>query len=213
VRAASIDELLGEARERGYLGPGPIDEHIRHAAALAALAAPVESPWLDLGSGGGIPGLAWLAAPGLGAGVLVDANARRCDFLTDAVGRLGVAERGSVVCGRAEVLARDPALRDRFPLVVARAFGAPATTAECAVAFLRVGGRLVVSEPPPADAPESAAEDPPRWSSEGLARLGFGPATVVRGDGVSAAVITRVDADGGDRWPRRDGVPSKRPLW
>ena len=45
---------------------------------------------------------------------------------------------------RAEVAARQQNLRGGFDVVVARGFGSPAVTAECAVGFLMPGGRLVV---------------------------------------------------------------------
>ena len=54
-----------------------------------------------------------------------------------------------------------PSLRAAFDLVVARSFGAPAVTAECAVGFLATGGHLAVSEPPEPEAD--------RWPPEGLA--------------------------------------------
>ena len=56
-------------------------------------------------------------------------------------------------------------MRESFDVVVARSFGRPAMTAECAAPFLLRGGHLVVSEPP------GAVEG--RWSAEGLAGLGL----------------------------------------
>ena len=50
-------------------------------------------------------------------------------------------------------------------MVVARTFGPPALTAECATGFLAVGGRLVVSEP--------EQEDMARWPAAALTRLGL----------------------------------------
>jgi 16S rRNA (guanine527-N7)-methyltransferase len=57
-------------------------------------------------------------------------------------------------------------------MVVARSFGPPATVAECAAPFLRVGGVLLVSEPPGA---------PDRWPAPGLEQLGLVPGSVVEG--------------------------------
>ena len=107
-------------------------------------------------------------------GVLLDAGQRRGEFLREGVERLDLGDRVEVGAGRAEVLAREPSLRAAFDLVVARSFGAPAVTAECAVGFLRAGGALVVTEPPAS----SGSTD--RWPVEGLARLGFGPALEIR---------------------------------
>ena len=123
-----------------------------------------------------------------------------------AAARLGLRDRVEVACGRAEVLARDDHLRGRFDLVVARSFGPPPVTAECAVGFLRGGGTLVVTEPPRSD----PAED--RWPSAGLAELGLGPPTWIR-CGDTGAVRIIAEDDPHERWPRREGVPAKRPLW
>jgi 16S rRNA (guanine527-N7)-methyltransferase len=91
--------------------------------------------------------------------------------------------------------------------VVARSFGAPAVTAECAVGFLRPGGRLAVSEPPECAEPASV-----RWPEAGLGHLGFAPPARVQ-HAAANAVVLELPAAPADRWPRRDGVPAKRPLW
>jgi 16S rRNA (guanine527-N7)-methyltransferase len=210
--ADDLDEILRLAQDLGMLGPGPISEHRRHAEELSRLAlSGLEGEgsihFLDLGSGGGLPGLvlAWgLPESDRLTGGLLDSQQRRGVFLADAVDRLGVAGRIEIVSARAEDAARDDAHHERYDLVIARAFGAPAVTAECAVAFLRPGGRLVVSEPP--------ASDPARWDDVQLATLGLSPPELRAGAHAHAAVLHRVgDLDA--RWPRRPGIPSKRPLW
>src|SRR5690606_17211507 len=121
---------------------------------------------LDLGSGGGVPGLVLaVRRPDLDV-VLLDAMSRRCTFLEAAAAELGLAGRVRVVCERAEVAARDPELRGTFDVVVARSFAAPPVTAECAAGFLRVGGRLLVSEPP-----DHTGEE--RWPAAPLDELGL----------------------------------------
>ena len=162
---------------------------------------------LDLGSGGGLPGLVVaIYRPDLDL-TLVEARQRACRFLREAVASLDLA-RVTVVEARAEDAARRPALRETFDAVVARSFGPPAVTAECAVGFLRPGGRLVVSEPPGAGAPEPTAA---RWPLPGLEELGFSPPVAGGGPGASFVVLEKTKSD--DRWPRRVGVPAKRPIW
>lgn len=134
----------------------------------------------------------------------MDAGGRRVEFLLEAVATLGLDGRVDVVEGRAEELARRDGLRGRFDLVVARGFGPPAVTAECGCGFLAVGGRLVVSEPP--------GGRPDRWPAEGLAALGLEPAATVTTGGMSYAVLRQTTACP-DRYPRRVGIPSKRPLF
>jgi 16S rRNA (guanine527-N7)-methyltransferase len=197
---------LEAARRRGMVGPGPVEAHLDHAEALATAVDPdFHGRFLDLGSGAGVPGLILLALWPTATAVLLDARRRRCSFLESAVGTLDLADRVSVACGRAEELAREREFRGAFELVVARGFGAPATTAECAVGFLEPGGRLAVSEPP-------GESDPTRWPEEGLEELGLlGPA-VLGSEGGRVAVMTSAGPPG-ERWPRRGGVPGRRPLW
>lgn len=227
-RASSpaLGEQLEESRRRGFLGPGPVEAHLDHSRAMsravesvapgarggpavavypgAAVAGTETLGFLDLGSGGGVPGL-YLASRWRVRGALLDASRRRCDFLRQALATIGAADRVDVIESRAEEAGRDRRWRGRFEVVVARAFGGPATTAECATAFLAVGGILVVSEPP-AQSPGAAS----RWDPEGLATLGLEPVPVPT-ERPALAAFRKVG--GSDRWPRRDGIPAKRPLW
>jgi 16S rRNA (guanine527-N7)-methyltransferase len=162
---------------------------------------------LDLGSGGGLPGLVLATyRPELEL-TLLEARQRACRFLREAVATLDLSQV-LVVEARAEDAARRPDLRESFDVVVTRSFGPPAVTAECAVGFLRPGGRLVVSEPPGDEAPERAGA---RWPVSGLEELGFAPPVAGGGRGASFVVLEKAKID--DRWPRRIGVPAKRPVW
>ncbi|MGQ0803003.1 MAG: RsmG family class I SAM-dependent methyltransferase [Actinomycetota bacterium] len=199
-----LRDVLEDARARGLLGPGPVEGHIRHSRALAELIGPAPDSFVDLGSGGGIPGLVLAQEWSAARATLIDSHRRAGAFLEEAVTRLELGGRLTVACGRAEELARQAHLRGAFELVVARSFGAPAATAECAVGFLQPGGRLVVSEPP-----ESLPE---RWNPEGLADLGLSAPTIRRAAGITVAVVELAEAPA-DAWPRRTGVPAKRPLW
>jgi 16S rRNA (guanine527-N7)-methyltransferase len=202
--AMRVQAVLEEARRRGFLGPGPVEDHEHHALAMAAFAGVPSGPVLDLGSGGGVPGLvlAW-CWPEVEV-VLLDAMHRRSGFLRGALAGLDLADRVRVVEGRAEVLARDLTLREAFELVVARGFGPPAVTAECGVGFLRPAGRLVVSEPPAGSAR--------RWPEAGIATLGLVTGRSGR-VGEASFVELRRAGTRDVRWPRRTGVPGKRPLW
>lgn len=147
-----------------------------------------------------MPGLALALAWPDSTWVLLDANRRRAAFLETAVGELDLGARVRVVTERAEAAAHDGTLRRAFDLVVARSFGPPAVTAECAAGFLRLRGHLLVSEPP--------EDEPGRWPSEGLVGLGL----VDQGRQGSVRVLAQEELVD-KRFPRRIGVPAKRPLW
>jgi 16S rRNA (guanine527-N7)-methyltransferase len=175
---------------------------VAHGRALLA-GLPERGRVLDLGSGGGLPGLVLATRRPELELTLLEARQRASRFLREAVTRLGQAGL-TVLEARAEEAARRPDLRQTYDAVVARSFGPPPVTAECAVAFLRPGGTLIVSEPPG----ESPRE---RWPAEGLDALGFAPAARHVTPEATFVSIEKLRAD--DRWPRRSGVPAKRPLW
>jgi 16S rRNA (guanine527-N7)-methyltransferase len=154
--------------------------------------------------------------------VLLDSAQRRCSFLEECVRQAGWSQRVEVRCGRAEELARDPLLRGSFDAVVSRSFGPPAVAAECGSAFLELEGVLVVSEPPGdgvsrTNSPGSSGpgrkdeERPRRWDSQGLTRLGLRVVETL--DEPFHFVILCQERPCPDEFPRRVGVPSKRPLF
>jgi 16S rRNA (guanine527-N7)-methyltransferase len=195
--------VLSSAQERGLIGPGPLAPHLDRSLQMGALVPPGAARALDLGSGGGLPGLPLaLALPAL-SWVLLDGSVSRARFLQEAVRRLGLAERVQVVASRAEEAGRG-ALRASFDVVMARSFGPPAVTAECGAPFLVVGGRLVIAEPP-------ASEGGERWPAAPLAGLGLVPGQRV--ESPSAFQVLEQRSLCPDRYPRRNGIPAKRPLF
>jgi 16S rRNA (guanine527-N7)-methyltransferase len=135
--------------------------------------------------------------------MLIDANARRAAFLREAVGALDLSHRVEVLGQRAEEAGRDSNHRGKADLVVARSFGPPAVTAECAAPFLCTDGFLIVAEPP--------GGPPGRWPAGPLALLGL-----VSDQHQNAPVALqrlRQAHPCPTRYPRRPGIPAKRPLY
>lgn len=212
AQAEILVELLSEARHRGFLGPGPVEAQIARSEGFLVAARSVPKLAIDLGSGGGLPGLVLAASWPTSQWLLVDSNQRRCAWLSGALRRLGAADRCEVICDRAENVGRG-ASRHLADLVTARSFAPPGPTAECAAPLLRLGGDLLVADPPASLVPGVADE---RWSIEGLTLLGLqldytfvvttldGPVTVSRLTAASECPTV---------YPRRVGVPFKRHLF
>jgi 16S rRNA (guanine527-N7)-methyltransferase len=195
-------EVLASAQRYGFLGPGPIPPHIDRALDLYRHLAQRPARALDLGSGGGVPGLPLALAGPETSWVLLDGSQTRAEFLRTAVERLALTDRVEVCAQRAEVAGRGP-LRRGFDLVVARSFGPPAATAECGAPFLRTGGDLVVAEPP--------GGRPGRWDEAGLAALGLEIGRRVSHPTAYQILVQATPCP--ERFPRRVGVPARRPLF
>jgi len=202
-------ELIRRAQQLGLAGQAPADDHVRHAIGfLEALEAHgsrhAGMRTLDLGSGGGIPGLViaerW---PEISISLL-DASEKRCQLLRDWILESGWSEHADVLCGRAEELGREAGLRGSFDAVVSRSFGPPPATVECAAPFLKLHGVLIVSDPP-------SSAGPYRWPSHGVGMVGLELASRIAEPYHFS--IFRKARECPERFPRRTGVPVKRPLF
>jgi 16S rRNA (guanine527-N7)-methyltransferase len=166
--------------------------------ALTALPHLGAGPLVDVGSGGGSPGLPLAAArPDLRVDLL-DATRRKCDFLERAAAEF---PNVAVVCARAEDWGRGEG-RDRYGTAVARALAGQATAVEWCLPLVRAGGRLVLyagsPEPGLAGVARELAAAPPV-----LYDVAAGRRTLL--------VFEKLDATP-SRFPRRPGVAKKRPL-
>ena len=192
---------------RGYLGPSAIEPHIAHAEGFAlcweSRRGTPPSSFVDLGSGGGLPALVLLERWSCHA-TLTDSMVKRAIFLEEVLSWEGAPGGATVVTGRVEEIARHPELEGSFELVTARSFGPPSVTAECGVRFLKIGGVMIVSEPP-----DDSVSD--RWDDDGLARLGLRSDGRVR-HGAAFQVLVKV-RETPVEYPRPIGVPRKRPVF
>ncbi len=202
-----LARALEESRARGFLGPASLDTQTQHAEGFAlcweARRPAPPANLLDLGSGGGLPGLVLLDRWRVPA-VLLDSMERRCRFLKEALTWPGAPSGAEIVHARAEEVARDAAFEGRFDLVTARVFGSPAVTAECAVRFMEVGGVLVVSEPP-----RERSEG--RWKPEGLGELGLLDEGRQQFETGYEVLVKVRPTD--PKYPRASGTPKRRPLF
>src|ERR1039457_2378796 len=202
---SAVWRVLADAQARGFIGPGPLVPHVTHALgfadALTRVRGEAPSPEdhvIDLGAGGGLPGLVLAATwPGIRFS-LVEGSTRRSAFLEEAVGRFHMEGQVEVVAERAELAGHDRGLRGRCTVVVSRSFGSPGETAECGGPFLGLDGLLVVSEPPE---PRGEAA----WPPEGLAVLGL--ERVPPGPSPGGFAVFRQVRACPDRYPRRVGIP------
>ena len=204
---AALRSVLAQSHELGFIGDPDLGGHIDHALGFATAFGRVPERALDLGSGGGLPGLVLALHWPDSRWVLLDGSPKRTAFLAEAVAELELDDRVRVVTGRAEEVGHEPAERASFDLVVSRSFGPPAVVAECAAPFLAIDGSLVVSEP---------REGADRWAfPDGLAEVGLVALDPLPDDpdavGAFRVLVQRTACP--PRYPRRVGMPAKRPLF
>lgn len=124
-------------------------EIIAHARRFTAALVGVRGSVIDLGSGGGVPGLVIAVdRPDL-AVTLLDRRQKRTDFLQQMVQRLGLDARVHVVVDDADrFLGPGGQGNQQFDAATARGFGPPARTVRTALEAIRLGGRVIISDPP-----------------------------------------------------------------
>jgi 16S rRNA (guanine527-N7)-methyltransferase len=161
---------------------------------------------VDVGSGGGLPGLPLkIARPDLEL-TLIEADQDKAAFLVHACAQLGL-EGVEVVARRAEDAGHDPLLREAFDVAVARALAPLPVLAELCLGLVRVGGRLLAqkTESEGTGAGERAIE----IMGGRLIAVHASPSDARRAGTV--VVIEKVRPTP-DAYPRRPGVPNRKPL-
>lgn len=202
ARTIELDAALAEARRSGAIGSGPLAEHLHQALGyLATGLVPAAAMVFDLGSGGGLPALPLALERPDTRWLLVEAWRRRADLLRRSVRVLGLETRVRVSADRAEDVARG-SCRSSADVVTARAFGPPAVTLECAAPLLRAGGVVICS----------VRDDEPAWPAAILDQLGLGDLQDWR-LGRFRYRAARATGTLDPRFPRRAGVPERRPLF
>jgi 16S rRNA (guanine527-N7)-methyltransferase len=183
--------LLPPLREAGLLAPGARERV------------------LDLGAGAGLPGLPLkIAAPQLEL-TLLEATARKADFLRETVRDLAL-DGVEVLVGRAEDAARQAGRRESYDLVVARAVAALPALLELALPFLRVGG--VLAAPKGSRAPQEVRRSERALDILGGELLSAAALAVPGAEHRLWLILVRKVAPTPAIYPRRPGIPAKRPL-
>lgn len=207
----SVRAWLEEAQEFGFIGPQPVEVQLIHAQAFFEVATSAVATSarvgrvFDLGSGSGLPGLLFGMLLNSDVSVfLVETMEKRVEFLHRWISFLPIRARVSVLHGRAEEIGRNSLYRETGDLVVARGFAGPAVTAECGSALMAVGGYMVVSDPPVQLGQE-------RWNVDGLQKLSLVVEQHVA-DRANFTVLRKIGPSA-EVYPRRVGVPNKKPLF
>ena len=178
-------------------------------AALPALRDAGVRRLLDLGSGGGYPGLPLALALPAERALLVDSIAKKTAFLAVAVTAAGAAGRVDVATARAEALAADRRHRERWPAVTARAVAALPDLVELAFPLLAPGGILVAWKR--ADSGAELDRAGPAIAALGGGTLAVTDPPAVPGLEDHVLVIARKEGRTESGWPRPPAQRSRGP--
>lgn len=210
------DELLAWNANRANLtaitNPDEVESRLFLESLWCTAALPSKSGarLIDIGSGGGFPGLPLaIAYPELHV-TLLEATRKKVDFLQHVIGLLGI-RNCHAIHGRAEDIGHDSKHREAYDAATARALAPLPALVELCLPFLKVGGVLIA--PKGADAGHEVDA-----ASNALSTLGGEAQGIIMPEPDSPIsadhrlVVIRKVAPTPDTYPRRNGVPTRRPL-
>jgi 16S rRNA (guanine527-N7)-methyltransferase len=202
-RLAQYVALVLEANRKFNLtGARSVEEFVPHILDSLTVVPYIRAPYVDVGSGAGLPGIPVAIVTGVRT-LLVEATAKKAGFLKDAMAALGIDV--DVMGARAEDAGRKPELRERFESATARAIASAPTALELTAPLLAVGGVAILQR-----GSMSVSE---RAALEGAAlMLGCTFDADVALEGERRLILVRKTAATPERFPRRSGIPEKRPL-
>jgi 16S rRNA (guanine527-N7)-methyltransferase len=192
----------------------PREVQIKHfldsLSVYSALKQPIDNRrFLDVGAGGGFPGLPLkIAFPAIKL-VLLEATAKKTTFLRHLTQKLGFDDV-DILSGRAEEVSRQSQYREQFDIVLCRAVAQLPVIAELTLPFCAIGGRLIAQKKGDISTEIDRA-------TKAIETLGGSQPLVKRIELEGLAderylVIANKIAPTPDKYPRRPGIPAKRPI-
>jgi 16S rRNA (guanine527-N7)-methyltransferase len=161
---------------------------------------------VDVGSGGGLPGLPLkIARPDLRV-TLIEADQNKAAFLVQACAKLGLPDV-EIIAKRAEEAGHEPRLRESFDLAVARALAPTPVLVELCLPLVRIGGRLLAQKTDKEEA--AAAERAIELLGGSLEAIVAAPSSARRSGTVM--IVSKVMPTPAI-YPRRAGLPARKPL-
>lgn len=194
--------VLETNRKFNLTGAKTAADFVPHVLDSLTVAPHVTEPYVDVGSGAGLPAIPVAIATGVGI-TMIETTAKKARFLSDMLETLEL--RGEVIAQRAELAAHDERFRERFASATARAVSSAATVAELLLPLLRTGGVAILQRGTMDQRERTALDD---------AALVLGGAVErdIAVDGGRRILLVRKTGPTPLRFPRRPGVPEKRPL-
>jgi 16S rRNA (guanine527-N7)-methyltransferase len=205
VNDSKLDQLARLISEWPGLVSGPAGVLVEDSLVLLEHLGDANSV-VDIGSGGGLPGLPLkIARPGLRL-TLVESDQAKAAFLVRTCATLGLGDV-EVLARRAEEVGQDPRFRETFDVAVARALAPMPVLVELCLPLVRAGGRLLAQKTEHEDVDGAAHA----IETLGGALRHVAPAPSKGRRAGTVVIIDKVRATPAI-YPRRPGVPSRKPL-
>src|SRR5258706_2774564 len=206
VNDSKLVELARLISEWPGLVSGPAQDLVNASRALLDHLGDAKN-LVDVGSGGGLPGLPLkIVRPELRV-TLVESDTDKAAFLVRACASLGL-QHVDVVAKRAEEVGQDPRYRELFDVAVARALAPMPVLAELCLPLVKVGGRLLAQKT--ANEHIEIAVHAIEVLGGALNRVAAAPSTA---RGAGTGVIVDKIRPTPPAYPRRPGAPSRQPLY
>ncbi len=164
---------------------------------------------IDIGSGAGLPGIPLKIVRSDIRLVLLEATSKKAVFLRHVVNRLGL-DNVEVITGRAEVIAHNTQYREKYDLALSRAVASLPTLAELTLPFCRVGGRFIAQKKGDIKSEVLRAEKAIEMLGGRLREVK--PIELGEPEDKRCLVVIDKISPSPVAYPRRPGVPAKRPL-
>lgn len=164
---------------------------------------------LDIGTGAGFPGMPLAILLPDSKVTLADTLKKRTGFLEVVREKTGV-DNVEILTGRAEDLAREEPLRESFDIVVSRAVAELPVLCEYCLPFVRKGGMFMAWKGPAAEEEKEKAENAIKILGGGKTEMQT--YRLPETDAVRYLIIIKKEEITPEKYPRRAGIPTKRPL-
>jgi 16S rRNA (guanine527-N7)-methyltransferase len=164
---------------------------------------------VDIGSGAGFPGVPLAILSPHSQFLLIESTSKKCAFLRALIARLDL-KNVSILNERAETAAHQSHLRERFDIALSRAVAKVAPLAELMLPFVTVGGRATMYKSKNVEAEVERAM--PAIALLGGQVAHIEPHQIPLSNQTTVLVILEKVAATPVKYPRRPGIPQKRPL-
>jgi len=185
-----------------------LDKHIEDSLKLLEFIPLDNEDLVDIGSGAGFPGLILAIACPLTRVTLVESDHKKCNFLKKVKQELAL-DNVNVICQRAEVLGQDNSTREKFTVCSSRAVASMNILLEYGLPLLKLGGRLLLWKGRNFRQEIEQAQNAMKVLGGSLGQVWL---YSLMEDRDRAIIEVRKQQETPRKYPRRVGIPSKRPL-